>query len=56
MSKTKLKNILKDGESLTAKKLDVNDPEILRMLEAVRKEQEKIKKLQRKNIKNLFIG
>ena len=48
MPKTKLKDILKRGTKFKVKKLDFDDPEVKKMLKAVKKEQKKC--LERKKI------
>jgi hypothetical protein len=48
MPKTKLKDIFKHGKNFKVKKLDFNDPEVIKMINAVKEEQEKI--LKRKEI------
>jgi hypothetical protein len=48
MPKTKLSDILKNGENFKARKLDPNDPEIKKMFKVCKEEQEKC--LERKKI------
>lgn len=45
MPKTKLSDILKNGEKLEVRKLDPNDPDFIKMCDAVQKEQERVKKM-----------
>lgn len=49
MPKTKLSDILKNGENLTVRKIDPNDPDFIKMCESVKKEQERVKELKRIN-------
>lgn len=48
MPKTKFIDIIKEGEVLEVKKLDLNDPEVIEMFRRVKEEQEKI--LERKKV------
>ena len=48
MPKTKLSDILKNGENFKARKIDLDDPEIKKMFKACKEEQEKC--LKRKEI------
>lgn len=48
MPKTNINDIFKHGEDFKIRKLDYNDPEVIKMINAVKKEQKKI--LKRKEI------
>jgi hypothetical protein len=48
MPKTNINDIFKHGEDFKIRKLDLNDPEVIKMINAVKKEQKKI--LKRKEI------
>lgn len=48
MPKTKFIDIIKNGEELEVRKLDLNDPEVIEMFRRVKEEQEKI--LERKKV------
>lgn len=54
----KLKKLFKNGSIKFSGKIDPNDPFVKELLEQTRKEQEKIKELQRidPEIGNLFVG
>ena len=41
MPKTKLSDIFKKGAKFKVRKIDFNDPEVIKMLKAVKEEQEK---------------
>ena len=47
MPKTKLSDILKNGEELKVREIDFDDPDFIKMCESVKKEQERVKKLKR---------
>jgi hypothetical protein len=53
MSKTKVSDMLKHGEDFKIRKLDPNDHEVIKMLEAVIKEQKKILKRKEINLSDL---
>ena len=59
MTKTKLSDILKNGEDFKVRKLDVNDPDFILMCESVKKEQEMSrnrKKVDWNRLKDIYIN
>ena len=53
MPKTKLTDILKNGEDFKIRKLNPNDLEVKKIFQAVRKEQKRIKELTKISLEDL---
>ena len=53
MPRTNINNIFKNGAKFKVKKLDFNDPEVIKMIDAVKKEQERILKRKEVDINRL---
>ena len=53
MPKTKLSDILKNGEDFKIRKLNFNDPEVKKMFRAVIKEQKRIRESSKVSIEDL---
>ena len=59
MPKTKLSDILKNGEDFKVRKIDPNDPDYILMCESVKKEQElcnRRKKVDWNRLKDIYIN